>query len=153
MTAKTDYLENKLIDVILRAQSLTIGAAVLSWSTAPTVYIALHTTASVDATPGTEVVGGSYARQPIVCSLANISGTQGTGTTVASSGSDGTVENNNPIVFTNMPAVSLVGFSIYDAVTAGNMLFHAPLTGQPIAVVGGSTVTFAANALTVQEDN
>ena len=153
MAAKSDYLENKLLDVILRAQSLVVGTSTLSWGTVPTVYIGLNSAASTDAAAGTEAVGGSYARQPIVCSLANISGTQGTGTTLASSGTDGTVENNNPVVFTNMPAVTLVGFTIWDALTAGNMLFHAPLTGQPIAVVAASTVTFAANALTVQEDN
>lgn len=153
MAAKTDTLENLLIDCILRGQSITLATRTLSWSVVPTFYVAITSTLPTDAAAGTEFTGGSYARQPVVSSLTAWSGTQGVGTTVASSGTDGTVENNNSIAFTNMPALTAVGFEIWDALTGGVRMFHAPLTGQPIAIVGGSTVTFAANALTVQEDN
>lgn len=153
MTSKTDYLENKLTDVLFRAQSFAIGAATLSWSVAPTIYVGFFTITPSDSAAGTESVGGSYARQPILCSLTSMAGTQAAASTIASSGTGGTTSNNAALTFTNMPASTLVAFGIFDALTAGNLLEYALLNGQPIAIAGGATVTFAAGQLTVQEDN
>jgi hypothetical protein len=159
MSSKTDYLENNLTDVFWRGQGLTVGTAKLCWCatattiTPPTFYVGLLTATPTDSTAGTEVTGGSYARQPIVTSLANMAGTQSAGSTVASSGTGGTTSNNAVLTYTNMPASTLTSFGIYDAVTAGNLLEFAALTGQPIAIAAAATVTFAAGALTIQEDN
>lgn len=154
MSSKTDYFENKLTDVLWRGQSLTIGANTLSWSpAAPTFYVGLLTAAPTDATGGTECTGGSYARQAIVASLANMAGTQSAGSTTASSGSGGVTSNNSAITYTNMPACSAVAFGVYDAVSGGNLLEWGALTGQPIAISAGATVSFNAGQLTIQEDN
>lgn len=90
--ALTDYGENKLVDALLRAQSI---------GTPATWYIALFTTTCTDAGPGTEVStsGTAYGRQAVTASLANWAGTQGAGTTVASSGTGGTTSNNNAITW------------------------------------------------------
>jgi len=156
MTAKTDYFENKLTDFLFRGQTLVIGGSTATWSAAPTFYIGLHTTSPTDSSAGTETSGGSYARQPIAASLANMAGTQSAGSTTASTGTNATTSNNNVITFTNMPdtsTVGLVSFGIYDAVSGGNLLEYAALTGQPIKASAGATLTFAAGALTIQEDN
>ncbi|MES2500135.1 MAG: hypothetical protein V4570_06350, partial [Pseudomonadota bacterium] len=85
MAALTDYAENKVLDAILRAQSLGAPA---------TFYVGLFTSAPSDTGGGTEVSGGSYARVAVTSSLANWSGSQSAGSTSASSGTDGTIENN-----------------------------------------------------------
>ena len=165
MSAKTDYFENQLTDAIWRGQSMTIGANKLCWCAAattvvpPTFYVGLFNVAPTDSTAGTEQTGGSYARQPIVASLANMAGTQAAASTVASSGTGGTTSNNAAITFTNMPDTSIggtngsVAFGIFDAITAGNLLEYAALTAAPVLASAGATLTFAAGALTMQEDN
>lgn len=158
MSSKTDYFENNLTDVLWRGQSLTVGTAKLCWCatgttvTPPTFYVGLLTATPTDSTAGTEVTGGSYARQSMAASLANMAGTQSAGSTTASSGTGATTSNNATITFTGMPAASLTAFGIYDAVSGGNLLEYAALTGQPIAVASGATVTFNAGGLTIQED-
>lgn len=159
MASKSDYFENALTDVIWRGQSLTVGTAKLCWCatgttvTPATFYVALFTATPTDSTAGTECTGGSYARQSFVGNMTNMAGTQSAGSTTASSGTNATTSNNSAITFTNMPACSLTGFAIMDASTAGNVLEYAALTGQPISVASGATVTFNAGSLTVQEDN
>ena len=54
MGSISDFLENELLDHIL-------GNGV--WAQPGNLYIGLHTTPCTDATPGTEVSGGSYARK------------------------------------------------------------------------------------------
>lgn len=146
MGAKSDYLENKLIDAIFRGQTYTPPA---------TLYIALLTAAPSDSGGGTEVSGGSYARVGVTASLANFAGTQSAGSTTASSGTGGTTSNNGAITF---PAPTanwgvVTHWAIYDAASAGNLLYHAALTTQKTVNNGDAGPAFAAAALTVQEDN
>lgn len=146
MAAWTDYFENKLVDQIFRAQAFTFPA---------TLHIGLLTAAPSDSSAGTEVSGGSYARVAVTCSLANWAGTQGAGTTVASSGTTGTTSNNNAITFPTPTANwgTITHFAIYDASTAGNMLAYAALTASKTVNNGDPAPSFAAGALTVQVDN
>jgi hypothetical protein len=154
MSSKSDYFENKLTDVLWRWQSLTVGGNTLSWApAAPTYYIGIYTAAPSDAGGGTECTGGSYARQAMVASLANMSGTQGASSTTASAGTNATTSNNSPVTFTGMPACSAVAFGIFDAISGGNMLEWSPLTGAPIAIAAGATIIFQNGQLTIQEDN
>lgn len=146
MASLTDFAENKVIDAILRAQAL--GAPV-------TFYVALFTVNPTDSTAGTEVTGGSYARVAVTSGLAAWSGTQATGSTIASSGTDGTVENNATITF---PAPTanwgvITGFALMDAATAGNAWIWAALGTSKTVNSGDAAPSFAANALTVQIDN
>lgn len=121
MAAATDYLENRLVDWLLRGQSFTPPS---------TTYVALFTTATTDAGGGTEVSGGGYARVAITSSLTNWAGTQAPGSTTASSGTSGQTSNNNTITFPQATANwgTITHFALFDASTGGNMLIHGALT-------------------------
>ena len=121
MSAKTDFLENELIDHVLRNSAYTPPA---------TVYLALFTTATADDGTGTEVSGGSYARQAVTFSAA----------------SGGATANSAEILF---PVATgnwgtITHGAIYDALTAGNMLYHGALaasktinTGEQLRIPAG----------------
>jgi len=146
MAAMSDYLENKIVDWLLRAQAFTPPAS---------VFVGLLTAAPSDTGGGTEVTGGSYARVSVTGSLANWAGTQGAGTTVASTGTSGTTSNNAAITFPAPTANwgTVTHFGVYDASTAGNLLFYAPLTVSKTINNGDAAPSFAAAALTFQVDN
>jgi hypothetical protein len=142
----TNYLENKLVDWLIRGQAFTPPA---------TLYVGLLTAACSDSSAGTEVTGGSYARVSVVSSLTNWAGTQSAGSTTASSGTSGTTSNNGGITF---PAPTanwgvVTHFAIYDASTAGNMLVCQALTTPKTINNGDAAPTFNAGALTIQVDN
>ena len=156
MAAMSDFLENKLLDWLLRGQAIGVTGASAGAGTGPTsVYIGLLTAAPSDTGGGTEVSGGSYARQAVSSSLANWAGTQSAGSTTASSGTGGTTSNNNAITFpaptANWGVITHIG--IYDAVSAGNLLFWAALTTSKTVNNGDAAPSFAAAALTLQIDN
>ena len=154
MTAKSDLEENKDIDFFFRGTTYAFGASTATWDAAPTLYVGLLTAAASDSAAGTEVTGGTYARQGVVASAANWAATDAAGSTAATSGgTSGTTSNNTTITFTGLPACSLVGAAIYDAVTGGAVRRYLLLTGQPISVAVGATISFAPGQLTFQEDN
>ncbi len=146
--ALSDYGENKLVDALLRGQSI---------GTPATWYIALFTTTCTDAGPGTEVStsGTAYARQAVTASLANWAGTQSAGSTVASSGTGGTTSNNNAITWSASTSawgtVTSVGWM--DASTAGNRWICLDLASSLNVSGSGFTVSFAAGQLSFQIDN
>lgn len=145
MGSKSDYLENKFLDWLLRGQAFTPPA---------TVYIALYTANPSDTGGGTEVSGGSYARVAVTSSLANWAGTQGAGTTVASSGTGGQTSNNASITF---PAPTanwgvITGMAIYDNSSGGNELYWSALTTSKTVNNGDAAPTFPAGSMTVTED-
>jgi hypothetical protein len=135
MAAFSAYLENKIIDWLLRGQAFTPPA---------TVYVALMTATAGPSGGGTEVSGGSYARVGVASSLANWAGTQADGSTVASSGATGKTSNNAAIGFATPTAAwgSVVGVAIYDALTGGNLLFYGALTSAQTVGIG-NTVSFS----------
>lgn len=143
MAAMSNYLENQLVDHILRGQTFS--------PTSPAnLYVALYTGVPTDAGGVGEVSGIGYARVPIARSLTAWAGTQATLSTVASSGTGGATSNNSAITF-NTPGGSwgTVGyFGILDALTGGNLLFHGSLT-VPQTVSSGNTVSFAASQLVI----
>ncbi|MBZ0250903.1 MAG: hypothetical protein K8F93_14710 [Burkholderiales bacterium] len=145
-TAFTDYLENKLVDWLVRGQAFTAPA---------TVYVGLLTGACSDSAAGTEVTGGSYARVAVTSSLANWAGTQSAGSTTASTGTGGTTSNNGAITF---PAPTanwgvVTHFALYDAASSGNQLVCQALTVQKTINNGDAAPVFNAGALTLQVDN
>ncbi len=146
MAAKTNYLENKLIDWFLRGQTFTPPV---------TTYIGLFTVAPSDTGGGTEVTGGSYARVAVTSALANWAGTQSAGSIAVSSGAGGTTSNNGAITFP-APTASwgqATHFGIFDAATAGNLLIWAALTTPKTINSGDPAPNFAAAAFVFQEDN
>ena len=100
----SNYLENALINVTLRATAYTAPT---------TVYVALFTTDPTDAGSGTEVTGGSYARTSVTFAAP----------------SNGVTTNNADVTFptctSSWGVVTHLG--IYDALTTGNLLYHTPL--------------------------
>lgn len=156
MSAQTDNFENKYIDWLFRAQALGLAGATAGAGSGPAkLYISLKLASDSDAMQGTEVSGGGYARVEVVSSLANWAGTQGAGSTVASSGSSGTTSNNNAITFPTPSAAwgQVVGFGIHDSLTGGIELFYAPLAAPKTINNGDPAPSFAPGALTVQVDN
>ena len=139
--AMSNYLVNKDIDYILRAQTFTAPT---------TVYIALATTTGSAAACGTEVSGGSYARVAVTSGLTAWAGTQGSGTTTASSGTSGQTSNNSSITFPAPTANwgTVTSFCMFDASTAGNLLLQAALTTSKTVNNGDSAPSFSAAALT-----
>lgn len=144
MAALSDYLENKLIDHLLRATAYTAPA---------TTYVALLTAAPSDVGGGTEVSGGSYARASVASGTGAWTATQG-GTSGASYGTGGTTGNAATISFATPSAGwgTVTHFGVYDALTGGNLLFHGALTASKV-INSGDSVSFAAGALTLQIDN
>jgi hypothetical protein len=100
-----------------------------------------------------EPVGGSYSRVAIAASLANWSGTQGAGTTAASTGTSGSSSNNVTVAF---PAPTgqwgfMWGFALFDAPTGGNMYYPSPLVIAKTVNNGDAAPTFPANTLIINE--
>ncbi len=104
MAEMSNYLENALINGTLRGTTYTAPT---------TTYLSLYTSDPTDADTGTEVTGGSYARQAITFA----------------SPSNGVSTNSAAIEFPQATAdwgiISYVG--IRDAVTSGNLLYHTAL--------------------------
>ena len=145
----SDYMENRMIDQIFRAQSFSFPGS---------LYFALFTTTPTDTFTGSsagEVTGGSYARQTIVCGTATFYNTQGT-TVGTSTGTGGTTSQVNAITYPAATADwgTVVGILITDSGTtaAGNSLFWSNLVASKV-VGNGDTFQFAAGNLSCQIDN
>lgn len=122
----TNYLENKLIDHFLGTTTYTKPAA---------VYVGLFTVSPGEAGGGTEVTGGSYARQAATFSAA----------------SSGATSNSANIDFTGMPAATTVAIGIFDASTSGNMLLYGTLTTNK-TTDAGDTLRIATGDLDISID-
>ena len=105
MAEFSNYLEDKILDHVLRN---------VSYTSPTTTFIGLFTSDPTDAGTGTEVSGGSYARQAL--SVTTASGG------VVTSSADVTF----PQATANWGTISHIG--ILDAATSGNLLMHTPLT-------------------------
>lgn len=144
MSNLTNYAENKIVDALIRGQALGAPA---TW------YIGLLS-AAADPEAGTltEFSGGSYARVAVTASLANFAGTQGAGTTVASTGTGGLTSNNASITFpaptANWGVATHMGW--FDAASGGNAWIVCPLavaktinSSDPAPAFPAATATFA----------
>lgn len=156
MAAFTDFMENKIIDWLFRAQAIGItGASAGAGSGPTTLYVGLLTATPTDSTAGTEVSGGSYARVSVTSALGAWDNTQAASSAAVSSGTGGTTRNQGTITFPAPTANwgTITGFGIYDASTAGNLLIYAALATSKTVNNGDAAPSFAANALTFQIDN
>lgn len=137
----SDYTENNFVDYVFRAQTWTIAA---------NFHVGLSTAACSDASVGTEVTGGAYARVSYARSLANWAGTQSAGSTGTSSGTGGQTSNNAAITFPTPTATwgTVTHFFISDAASGGNLILCQALTSSK-TINSGDTVSFAIGALTV----
>lgn len=104
-------------------------------------------------TAAVEPVGNGYARVSVPGALTAWAGTQGAGTTVASSGSSGQTSNNAAVTFPAPTAAGPWGFvwgvAIWDASTAGNQLYWGGLTTPKTVNASDAAPSFAAASLTI----
>jgi hypothetical protein len=128
MAEFTNYLENKLLDHVLNNESFTSPT---------TVYVGLFTTAPTDTTSGTEVSGGSYARQVLSVSTA----------------SDGVVTSDADVTFPQATASwgTIVALGIHDALSSGNLLMYTDLTTSK-TIDEGDILKVSTGSLTVTLD-
>jgi hypothetical protein len=128
MAEFTDYLEDKIIDHMLRNQAYTPPS---------TVYVALFTSATNDAGGGTEVSGGAYVRQAVTLAAA----------------SGGASSNSAAVTFPQATADwgTITHLALMDALTGGNMLMHTALDASK-TVNNGDTFKINAGDLDVTVD-
>jgi hypothetical protein len=119
----TNTAENRALDFIL-------GLA----ATAPTspLKVALVTANGDETTAGTEVTGGSYARQNLTVAAAV----------------NGATSNSADLVWADMPAATVVGVEIWDSAGAPVRLWYGPLAASR-TVAAGDEFRLAAGALTL----
>ena len=125
MAEISNYLENELYDHILRN---------LAYTSPTTVYVALYTDDPTDGDSGTEVTGGSYARQSVAFGAP----------------ADGAGDNSSDITFPTASASwgTVTHIGLRDAVSGGNLLLHSALTASK-AVGNGDTFKINAGDLDV----
>lgn len=131
MAGKSDYLESAILNHVLRNTAYTSPT---------TVYVGLYTVAPSDTGGGTEVSGNGYARVAVTFS--------------APSGTSPTTCNNQDVLFaanTGSDWGTVVAFGIFDASSAGNLLYWNTLTASK-AIAVGDQAHFAASSLTISED-
>jgi hypothetical protein len=128
MAEFSNYLENKILDHVLRN---------VSYTSPTTAYVGLFTTDPTDAGTGTEVSGGSYARQVLSVTTAS-------GGIVTSSG-----DVTFPQATGSWGTISHIG--ILDALTSGNLLMHTALTTSK-TIESGDILKISSGNLTVTLD-
>lgn len=128
MSGKTNIHEASVLNV-LRGTSLT--------GISP--FVGLFTAAPSDAGGGTEVSGGSYARQAPTFAVP--------------AGTPRAIASNADVTFPTASADwgTITHFGIFDAVSAGNLLYWAAVTVTK-TVLNGDTAKILSGALTVTED-
>ena len=112
MSAFSNYLENK---ILLHVLSNT------AYTSPTTVYLGLHTADPTDAGSGTEVSGGSYARQSFA-------------STISGNAASNTSAIEFPTATGSWGTVTHVG--VWDSLTTGNLLFHGALTASKTIASG-----------------
>ena len=127
MAEMSDYLENKILDYVLRNTA--------DWAPAA-VYTALHTADPADDESGAEVSAGgyTYARQATAFDAAHAT--------------TGVTQNTDIETWTKLPACTVPHIGIWAAVSSGNLLFHTPVTSSK-TVGSGDTISVAVGALTI----
>ena len=124
MSGISNYLENKLLDHVLKNVTYTKPG---------TVYLALFTSNPTDTDSGSEVSGTT--RQSISFGAA----------------SAGSISNSSRVSFSSMPTATVTHIGVYDASTGGNLLFHGALSSSA-SVTSGDTFTIQANDLQISLD-
>jgi len=116
--------ENLALDWILSVGTPTRPTAPLK--------VALVTANGDDATAGTEVAGGSYVRQDLSVAAAV----------------NGATSNSADLVWTGMPAATVVGVEIWDSAGSPVRLWYGPLSASR-TVAAGDELRLAAGALSL----
>lgn len=125
IAVKSTYLRNKIIKHVLGEASFTM----------PTnVYLALYQTDPTVADVGSEVSGGSYARQQLSFATAV----------------DGAKTSNTSETFSSMPATTVTHWGIRDASSGGNLLYFGAFD-LPIQLNAGNNLPIASGDIVIGE--
>lgn len=140
MPGLSNYLENKLIDHVFRG---------LAYSLPANLYVGLHTSDPTDSGTANEIAGNGYTRVALAPSVSNWLSTNGA-SAGASTGTNGQTSNNALIAFPEPSGNwgTVTNFSIYDALTNGNILLSGTLTSAK-TVNQGDIVSFPVSSLVV----
>lgn len=132
MSAMSNYLEGELSDLLFQGQAYS----------APDTYAALYTTNPTEADSGTEVTGGSYARELIE--------NDGVTSPYWNTHVDGLSDNNGDVTFTTATASwgTVTHLGIRDASSSGNLLLHGALSSSKV-VDTNDTFKFASGDLDI----
>lgn len=131
MGSKADYLENKMLDHVLRNTLYTQPA---------TVYSALFTVIPSDSTNTGEVTNATSGYTRVATTFCTA------GATVI-----GQSVNIGAVTFTTAAAAyTVVGWGLFDAITGGNLLYWATVTTLAIAIA--DQATFAVGGIVITED-
>jgi hypothetical protein len=121
MSAKSDYLETEILDHIL-------GKGARDFTSPANLYVALSTANPTDTGSGlAEPSGNGYTRQSVAFGAA----------------SGGATSNTAQLTFgpcTTTTWGTITHFAIFDASSAGNMLYYGALTASKTIDVGDSLV-------------
>ena len=135
MAGMSDYLEALVLNHIFKAGAFA----------SPTVYVSLHTADPTDAGTGTEVSGGSYARVATATSdwaSAVVSG-------------NGYITTNAGVITFPSPTATwgtVTYFGLWDAASAGHLLYSGALTTPRLIQNGDVAPTVAIGAIVVGQD-
>lgn len=134
MGGKSNYLENKILSLILGRTSYTPPAA---------IFVALFTASPDDSGGGAEVSGSGYSRKQITNNASEWD-----------SSTDGERSNVNIVSFGTVGTGgwgTIVAFALMDNNFGGNMLYWGSLE-TPYETQDGDTVSFPSGSLVVTED-
>lgn len=123
---KTTYLRNKILDHITGKATYT--------KPANTYLGLLKEDPTVAGLTTDEVTGGGYTREQVTWETA----------------ADGMIKSDALIEFENMPASTIKYWAVFDASTAGNMLYYFPIA-IPLQVSATQDVTIDADNLILRE--
>jgi hypothetical protein len=107
-------------------------ASIYGLITGSTHYLALYTSNPTAADSGTEVTGGSYARQAIT--WGSIVG--------------GSISNSALISFSGVPAATITHWGIKSAATGGTLKIYGPLNSS-VASISGDEIQFPVGNLQI----
>jgi hypothetical protein len=112
----------------------SLGGTAFTAVSSPQVALITNVTAPTATAAGSEVTGGSYARQGF---------TAGTATAATPS----VIANTNVISFTGMPACTVESIEIYDGGGTRRLWFGTLTTSKTVGA--GDTVSFASSAISI----
>jgi hypothetical protein len=125
MAEMSNYLENAVINAVLRNTSYTSPAA---------VYVGLYTSDPGEGNTGTEVSGGSYARTAVTFGAP----------------SNGVSTNSASVTFPTATGTwgTVTHVGILDASTSGNLLYYTALDASK-SIASGDVFTISTGNLSV----
>ena len=125
MAEMSNYLENAVVNAVLRNTSYTSPSA---------VYVGLYTDDPGEGSTGTEVSGGSYARTAVTFGAP----------------SNGVSTNSASVTFPTATGTwgTVTHIGILDAATSGNLLYYTPLDASK-SIASGDVFTISTGNLSV----